>query len=240
MNYPPDFPSRSRARVEAEKIRAETDFYASIGSTSLLSEINGLRECISRGFLTFAREACTLGWSVDKIDAKCCDFLCLLAIGAHQRGYDLLGGSLFLSLTWEQLLPRVKREFQGTAQWQQYNELLLKVAEAQSAVVPESAEPSAAQPASVAGLKASEDRHHAIGEQQPRTSDPKGTPAMAVRSDYQGKKVRPESHFTRSAKSALIRAPHASGLQISLSIDEDGVQPTKNMKGRSYEECLQS
>ena len=54
---------------------------------------------------------------------------------------------------------------------------------------------------------------------------------------HRRRKARGESHFTRSARKALIRAVNASGLEICRSIDEDGVV---SKDGRNYEGIYQS
>jgi hypothetical protein len=75
-------------------------------------------------------------------------------------------------------------------------------------------------------------------ESQPRPSD-----AMsAAEAKNEQRNVREKSHFTRAVEKALIRAPKATGIEISLSVDEDGVEPSPAMRTanvRSYEVAYQ-
>ena len=138
MKYPGDFPPESRARVEAEKIRAGREFDSAKQAARWTSDVEALvRHYILRIFLVFANEACALRlWPVEKMDLNCREFLRLLTIAAHsEKGYDRGGGRLRdMNSNWNgAILPEVEREFEKTTEWQRYQDALLESAEAQIA-----------------------------------------------------------------------------------------------------------
>ena len=70
------------------------------------------------------------------MDGECRKFLRLCTIDAHyEKGYDKAGGRLSdMNSHWNgAILSEVQREFEKTPQWQQYQDALLEVAEAQGA-----------------------------------------------------------------------------------------------------------
>lgn len=138
MTYPPDFPHESRARVEAEKIRAGRDFDSAKLTAKWNSDVEThLRRYILRTFLVFANEARSLRlWPVADMDTKCREFLRSLTIDAHyEKGYDRAGGRLRdMNSSWNgAILSEVQQDFEKTQEWQRYLDALLEVAEAQGA-----------------------------------------------------------------------------------------------------------
>jgi hypothetical protein len=138
MRYPPDFPPESRARVEAEKIRAGRDFDSAKQSAEWTRDVEALlRKYILRMLLTFAKEAQDRRlWPVDRMDKLCREFLRLATIDAYyEKGYDTSGRRLstMSSHLNGAILSEVQREFEKTPEWKQYQDALLEVAQAQSA-----------------------------------------------------------------------------------------------------------
>jgi hypothetical protein len=137
LRYPREFSPQARNRIEAEQIRAYQDFDKAKKVARWDSDVEVLlRQCILRVFLAFAREACaigksgTLGWSIDKIDAECQEFLRRMTIQAwSDKGFGNYGrfGSV-TSNTGGSIEGRTMRAFEATAEWQEYQELLLEVA----------------------------------------------------------------------------------------------------------------
>lgn len=138
MTYPSDFPSESRARVEAEKIVAGRDFDSARHQAKWTWDIETLlRRYILRVFLAFVNEARNLRlWPLDQMDSECRDFLRLLTIDARsEKGYDAKGRSLRdLTSNWDgSILPEVAREFEKTPEWKKYQDALLEMAPTQPA-----------------------------------------------------------------------------------------------------------
>ena len=138
MRYPQDFPRESRARVEAEKIRAGRDFDSAKASARWGSDVEThLRQYILRTLLVFAKEAQGLRlWSVEELDSQCREFLRLLTIDAYyEMGYDQRGRrlSVMTSHLNGSILSEVQREFEKTPEWKEYQDALLAMAESQMA-----------------------------------------------------------------------------------------------------------
>jgi hypothetical protein len=138
LRYPREFSAGARNRIEAKRIRAYQEFEKAREAASWDSDVQALlRQCILSVFLVFAREACALAnsgsarWSIDKIDRECLEFLRIMTIEAwYDKGFDKNGGS-FRSVTSNMngsIETRTMRAFQATAEWQEYQELLLNVA----------------------------------------------------------------------------------------------------------------
>lgn len=151
MDYPTDFPQESRARVEAERLRAVREleqnrkaFSSSYGPTR--EDEQNLRHYILRVFLAFAHEACELGlqgrWPVERIRSEADEFLRLFTIEAYySQGHDQAGRKLADMLgDCGGLLPEVRRKFEESPEWSKFQDELLAVAERQATRV---AEPNA-------------------------------------------------------------------------------------------------
>jgi hypothetical protein len=130
MKYPSDFPSESRARVEAEKILAGRDFNSAREHAQWSWDVEKLlRQYILRVFLVFANEARRLRlWALDKMDGECREFLRLLTIEAHyEKAYDRMGRRMLAMHEHGYIRPEVSREFQKTPEWKQYQDTLLEM-----------------------------------------------------------------------------------------------------------------
>lgn len=143
MQYPREFPPQARARVEAERLKAGMQLeqrmnqvpWSKHGPGTAHEEI--LRKYILRVFLVFAEEACKLGsqglWTVDRIRSQADEFLRRFTIEAYyDKGHDKDGSKLreMTSHLSGSILSEVEREFRKSAEWHQFEEELLAVAEA--------------------------------------------------------------------------------------------------------------
>jgi hypothetical protein len=149
IRYPADFPPESRAAVVAEKVRAGKDFDSA--RQELPGSFHGaleaeLRRYVLRLFGVFVREACTLGrkglWSPDRLEKEALEFLRLVTIDAiSEKAYDKSGRKFaggWIENWAGSLQPEVRREFQRSAEWQQFQDALLEVAECHEAPASES------------------------------------------------------------------------------------------------------
>jgi len=138
LRYPREFSAGARNRIEAKRIRSYQEFEKAKEAVSLDSDVPALlRQCILSVFLTFAREACAVGksgsagWSIDKIDRECLEFLRIMTIEAwYDKGFGKNGGC-FRSVTSHltgSIEDHTMRAFQATSEWQKYQDLLLEVA----------------------------------------------------------------------------------------------------------------
>lgn len=170
MEYPPDFPPESRARVEAEKIRAGRDFDSAKQSVEWPREVEVLlRKYILRLLLTFSKEAQDRRlWPVDRMDKLSREFLRFATIDAYyEEGYDTRGGRLreMISNWGGAILLEVEREFEKTPEWKQYQDALLEVAEAQTATSgPQSSR--AAAPTDGSGHRSAADKNYGSPERR--------------------------------------------------------------------------
>ena len=147
MRYPSDFPAESRAAVAAEKLRAGRDFDVARENSPATRYGAGLdlhaelRRYILRPFAVFVSEACKLGrkgiWHVDRIQEEALEFLRLSTIDAkYSKGYDKADRQF--AQDWIDssggggIKPEVMRQLERSAEWQQFQEALLQVAESQS------------------------------------------------------------------------------------------------------------
>ena len=152
FHYPPEFPRKSRAAVRAEKIRAARDFENDKQNVRYLSEIEGLlRRYILRVFIVFVREAVHLGhqdiWSVDRLESESREFLRQFTIMAEfQKGFDRSGQKVREMVSnWDgSILPNVQREFEQSAEWREFESILLEVADAQTRARDDESRPGAA------------------------------------------------------------------------------------------------
>lgn len=138
MRYPKDFPPESRAAVAAEKLRAAKDFDNARknpqGMERGFDEAGEVRRYILRQFIVFVSEACKLGhkgiWHVDYIEKTALEFLRLSTIDAvSSKGHF----DRWISNWGGEIEPDVRRQFEKSAEWEQYEEALLQVAERQEA-----------------------------------------------------------------------------------------------------------
>jgi len=134
MQYPTDFPLESRAAVAAEKLRAGKDFDNIRENRPRMDHLQAeLRRYILRPFIVFVREACKLGhkevWQVDRIEEAAMEFLRLSTIDAeYDKGHGVIGRRW--TDNWGgNLEPEVKRQFERSDEWRQFQDALLEVAE---------------------------------------------------------------------------------------------------------------
>ena len=136
--YPEEFPQSSRARVQGESIRAARDFdRAKQEAPSKIPRL--LRAYILRVFIAFVREARNLAlqglWSVDRLESESREFLRGFAITArYEKGHDRSGGLVpdMVSHWTASILPEIQRSFEQSPEWQEFQDILLEVADAQA------------------------------------------------------------------------------------------------------------
>ncbi len=150
MEYPQDFSPQARARVEAERLKAgkqleqRRDQVPWVRYGPVRADEENLRKYILQVFLVFAQEACKLGsqgqWPVDRIRPEMDEFLRRFTIEAcSDKGYDKDGRKLPEMIdNYGSILPKVKWEFKKSAEWQQFEQELLAVAEQQARHSPQS------------------------------------------------------------------------------------------------------
>jgi len=137
--YPTEFPQASRARVNAESVRATRDFEEAKQVAHGRSELERLlRKYVLRLFIEFVHEARHLGcqglWTVDRLEAESREFLRQGTIGAWlEKGYDGSGIRLpEVASNWGgSILPEIQRAFERSPEWQEFQDILLEVADAQ-------------------------------------------------------------------------------------------------------------
>ena len=84
--------------------------------------------CIMRIFLAFAKEACALrrerGWTIDRVQGEAEEFLRRLTIRVV---FDKFPGlDQYWTSNWDgSIAPDVERRFRASAEWKEYEELLL-------------------------------------------------------------------------------------------------------------------
>jgi len=131
--------------VAAEKLRAGRDFdvarenspWTRYGASPELHA--ELRRYVLRPFAVFVSEACKLGrkgiWHVDRIHGEALEFLRLSTIDAtYSKGYDKADRRFaqdWIDHSCGAIEPEVKRQLERSAEWQQFQEALLQVAESQ-------------------------------------------------------------------------------------------------------------
>src|SRR5262249_35182755 len=103
LEFPTDFPSRARAKVEAEEIRATRAFdqaretlpWSPYGPTEDLAA--QVRQYILRTYAAFVFEACRLEalWPADRVRSDALEFLKMLTVKAwREKTYDT-GGRVY-------------------------------------------------------------------------------------------------------------------------------------------------
>jgi hypothetical protein len=134
LRYPSEFSTQARNRIEAAKIMAYKDFAEAQRAARWNTNVEPLlRHCALRIFLVFAQEACALGkrdirgWSIDRIDNECREFLRRLAIQAwHDHGFRSVTSRYTGAIE-----DSTERAFRAAAEWQAYQDLLQGVAKDQ-------------------------------------------------------------------------------------------------------------
>jgi hypothetical protein len=137
--YPDEFPQKSRSRILGERIRAARDFDLAKQEARNLSEIEGLlRNYILRVFMAFVREARHLGcqglWTADRLESESRNFLRQFTIRAGlEKAYDRSGSRLPETVShWDgSILPEIQCALEQSREWQEFQAILLEVAEAQ-------------------------------------------------------------------------------------------------------------
>jgi hypothetical protein len=130
-------PPESRAAVAAEKLRAGKDYDRVPDHPPRGVDIEQeLRKYILRQFLVFVREASKLGkrgiWHVDRVENFALEFLHRATIDAvYDKGRGC--GKSWISHWNGSLTSVISRQFEGSSEWQQYQDMLLQVAEGQEA-----------------------------------------------------------------------------------------------------------
>src|SRR5258708_18630440 len=145
MDYPQEFSTQARARIEAERLNANRELEqdhtipAPEGWTAERWDEVSFYAYVLRVFLAFAREACQLGregrWSVDRVRQEAESYLRQFAMDAYtERGHDRTGSKLKNVLNrWnEDLRPRVYSELRKSDEWRQFEADLLGLAEQQA------------------------------------------------------------------------------------------------------------
>lgn len=124
--YPSDFSPGARDRIEKEKIRAYRDLLPS--SVYDFKDRDLAIRCVMRIFLSFAKEACELriehGWTIERIENESKEFwrrLTLMVLFDKFTGLH----SIWIS-NWDgSVRSDVERQCRASAEWTEYEELLL-------------------------------------------------------------------------------------------------------------------
>jgi hypothetical protein len=126
MDYPSEFSPEARDRVEKEKIRV----YQELLPSSIYDfHQQGLAiRCVMRIFLTFAKEACALrkvrGWTIEDVERASGVFLRKLTITVLSKKFPDLHRHWICNSDGS-IAPDVERRFRASAEWKEYDELLL-------------------------------------------------------------------------------------------------------------------
>jgi lambda repressor-like predicted transcriptional regulator len=123
--YPRDFPTESRAKVEAARIRAGRRFDSDKAKAKWRSDIEVLfRNYLLTIFLTFAKEAASFRlWP-----ENCQDFLRLLTIEVYFQKGKAAGLRDMISDWNGSILWEFQQELEKTPQWRSFENILLKLA----------------------------------------------------------------------------------------------------------------
>jgi hypothetical protein len=146
MDYPPQFTPQSRARVEAERVKAGRDFARALREEPPAGWAKGKHvwdQCafysyVLRVFRAFTREACELGkkgtWAIDRIRVEVDEFLASFTFDAYyEKGSDRFGQKLRgVIVNWDGgLEPTWERELKKSEEYREFEDDLLAVAELQ-------------------------------------------------------------------------------------------------------------
>jgi hypothetical protein len=155
MEYPEEFSSQGRARVEAARLKAGNDLEQYRNKTKArprrqhtsgpyglrwTEEEEDLHEYVLRVARAYGHEGCEIGllgvWTAERIRSEVVEFRRKFTIEAlSEKGYNKFG-SRFPDMVsdWDgSLLPDVRRTFDESIEWHQFEEELLAVAERQAA-----------------------------------------------------------------------------------------------------------
>jgi hypothetical protein len=131
MDYPADFPAPSRARVEAERLKAKRVMDQERGESPRV-----LYAYILRVFMAFSKEACELGkqrvWNIGDVSGASKEFLRRFTIDAfYEEGHDRYERKFpDMTSNWDgSLLQEVRRSFEKSEEWRRHEVALLEVAE---------------------------------------------------------------------------------------------------------------
>lgn len=155
MEYPEEFSSQARAQVEAARLKASNDLEQYRSKTKARprrqhtagpygtiwnEEEEDLHEYILHVVRAYGHEACELGlqavWTVERIRSEVVEFRRKFAIEAlYDKGADKFGSRLpnMVDNWGGGLLPDVKRTFDESIEWHQFEKELSAVAERQAA-----------------------------------------------------------------------------------------------------------
>jgi hypothetical protein len=134
-SFPDEFPEKSRRALLAEEIRAAREL-EKVKTGAGVSGLQGLLiRFILRVFIVFAREASELVyqgiWNAGDLESASLQFLHDYTVNTrHERGYDKYGRDIGEMIShWGDILPHVERAFRRSPLWQEYEGLLLEVAQ---------------------------------------------------------------------------------------------------------------
>ena len=150
MVYPREFSAKIRTRIELEETLASQEFNQLQKDLPWSSHEPGpeleqlIRKYVLRVWKAFVEEACELGrqriWDLGRVKTESLEFLGQLTSKAYlEKGFDSGGraypGQLrclpaMTSHVTGTILPEVMRQYQMSAEWQRYLELLVGVGEA--------------------------------------------------------------------------------------------------------------
>jgi hypothetical protein len=124
--YPSEFSPEARDRIDKEKIRAYRELLPSSVYDSREQDL-AIR-CVMRIFLAFAKDACALrkerGWTIERVEGESAEFwrrLTLMVVFDKFPGLD----RRWISSSDGSIVSDVERLFKASAEWKEYEELLL-------------------------------------------------------------------------------------------------------------------
>ncbi len=151
--YPEEFSQQARARIEAEKLKARKQLEQrrnqvpwSGGHLPRPADDENLRKFILQVFLVFAREACKVGsqglWTVERIRLEAEEYLRKFVLKAYSdEGYDKQGRKLEeMTDYYGSIQEGVWWAFKESAEYRQFEQELLAVAEQQARGSPQSSD----------------------------------------------------------------------------------------------------
>jgi hypothetical protein len=128
MDYPSEFSPEARDRIEKEKIRVCQELLPSSAYDNKTQD-SAIR-CIMRIFLSFAKEACALrrerGWTIERVEDETRVFLRKLMIEVLSENFSCLW-EIWIDKSDGSILRDAKRKIKASAEWKEYQELLLTV-----------------------------------------------------------------------------------------------------------------
>jgi hypothetical protein len=262
MEFPSDFPPRSRAIVEAEELRASRDFdqaskalpWSQHGPTEELAA--EVRQYILRTYSAFVVEACSLEgvWPIDRVRSYAREFLERLTFRAwSEKGYDtggrVYGGQIrhlpeMTSHVSGAILPNVMREFVKSRQWRECEEALLRLAEAQIAkgITATGAEAGAAPPKIEADSSGKVDVTHRLAPRRRGfAADMARHEKIAAVMDRHapGCRIRSTAYRNQTVLEKICRNLDEVGVDIPKSWKNGRPPSLAGVKVRNWEEALE-